>query len=82
MLSVRRYVRSADDGQDGQAEAYRSTARNEQPHRRGRHGGKGSGGKADIPDNAHWLALTGRLICFLFAANVPGFFIALCGKGF
>lgn len=37
MFSVRRDVRSAGDGQDGQAEAYRSTARNEQPHRRGRH---------------------------------------------
>jgi len=82
MLSVRRDVRSAGDGQDGLAEAYRSTARNEQSHRRGRNGGKGSGRKADIPDNAHWLALTGRLICFIFAAHVPGFFMALCGKGF
>ena len=35
------------DGQTGQAEAYRSSARNEQPERHGRQRGKGSGGLAD-----------------------------------
>lgn len=40
MLSVLRDVRRAGGGQGGQAEAYRSAARNEQPDRRGRHGVK------------------------------------------